>query len=150
MNKTHEALVADFYRALATRDMDLFVRIQHEDVVYNISGHTPISGQVRGMKALLDDILPQVFPALQLDGFRFSKKWKIVCADDRRAVCFMEADGLGKNGKRYDQRYVQMFEFRGDKISGVWEFFDTALANEVMFFDPSASKTAGRLPPFDF
>ena len=150
MNKTHEALVNDFYRALATGDMDLFVGIHHADVVYNISGHTPISGQVRGMKALLEDILPQVFPALQMDSFQFSKKWKIVCADDRRIVCMMEADGLGTNGTRYDQRYVHMFEFRGDKISGVWEFFDTALANAVMFADPSASKTGGTLPPFEF
>lgn len=150
MNKTHEALVNDFYRALATGDMDLFVGIHHADVVYNISGHTPISGQVRGMKALLEDILPQVFPALQMDSFQFSKKWKIVCADDRRIVCMMEADGLGTNGTRYDQRYVHMFEFRGDKISAVWEFFDTALANAVMFADPSASKTGGTLPPFEF
>jgi ketosteroid isomerase-like protein len=149
MNAIQEDLVCAFYRALATGDLPLFLSIQTDDVVYNISGHSPISGQVVGKRALVEDILPQIFPGLQMDTFQFSKKWKVMCADERRVVCFMEADGLGTNGKRYDQRYVQVFEFRDDKISGVWEFFDTALADAVLFHDPSKS-TAGTLPSFEF
>jgi ketosteroid isomerase-like protein len=150
MNAVQEDLVSAFYRALATADLQLFLSIQTDDVVYNISGHSPISGQVVGKRALVESILPQVFPGLQMDTFRFSKKWRVMCADERRVVSFMEADGLGINGKRYDQRYVQVFEFRDGKISAVWEFFDTALADAVLFYDPSKSVTAGKLPPFDF
>jgi ketosteroid isomerase-like protein len=150
MNPVHEKLIATFYDALATGNLELFLIIQTDDVIYNISGHSPISGKVSGKQALVEDILPQVFPGLDMATFQFSKKWKVVCADDRRAVCFMEADGMGVNGKRYDQRYVQMFEFRGDKISGMWEFFDTALAEAVLFHNPSQSKTAGKLPAFEF
>jgi len=38
------------------------------------------------------------------------------------------------NSKRYDQRYVHIFEFDG-KISRVMEFFDTALAAETVLVD---------------
>lgn len=148
-NSVHERLVEDWYGALKSANLDQFVRVHAPDCVYNISGHSPISGKL-GFAQLLQDVLPQVFPRLQMESFQFSKKWKIVCQDERRIVGMMEADGLGTNGTRYDQRYVHLFEFRDALISGVWEFFDTALANEVLFADPASSKTAGQLSPFEF
>lgn len=129
----NRALVEQWYTALATMDLDLFVAVHSEDCVYNISGHSPISGQVRGIRTLMDHVLPIVFGALKTDEFRFCTRQKIVCADDERVVGIMEADGPGSNGVRYDQRYVHMFGFRNGKIGQVWEFFDTALANAVLF-----------------
>lgn len=149
IDSRNQKLVEDWYRSLKAADLELFVQVHAPDCVYNISGHSPISGKV-GFQQLLEDVLPQVFSLLQMETFQFSKRWKIVCQDERRIVGMMEADGLGTNGKRYDQRYVHLFEFRDGRISGVWEFFDTALANEVLFFDPAASKTAGKLAPFEF
>jgi len=126
-------LVNVWYDALAEANVERFISVHAPDVIYNISGHTPISGQVRGMSALLDHVLPLVFGALDMSKFRFCKKRKIVCADAERVVGIMEADGPANNAVRYDQRYVHMFAFRGGKISAVWEFFDTALANAAMF-----------------
>lgn len=143
-------LVERFYRALATFDIELFWSVQTADVVYNISGHTPISGRIQGRDKIQSDILPPVFAALRMDSFRFATKWQVICADDHRIVCFMEADGEGVNGIRYDQRYVHIFAFRDGKISGLWEFFDTALANSVMFTPEADVKRSLDLGPFDF
>ena len=146
----HLQLVTDFYKALSTLDTDLFWSLLTDDVTLNISGHTPISGQVRGKKALAEEILPLVFAALKLDTFQFAKKWKVVCADENRIVCIMESDGYGVNGCRYDQRYVHIFAFRDGKISETFEFFDTALANEVMFTPEANIQKPKCLGNFEF
>jgi uncharacterized protein len=130
-------LVNAWYDALAVGSIEKFVAVHSPDVVYNISGHTPISGQIRGMGTLLENVLPVVFGALDMNQFRFCKRRKIVCADDERIVGVMEADGPAINGTRYDQRYVHIFAFRNGKINEVWEFFDTALANAAMFHSMS-------------
>ena len=51
MNRENEAVVLEWYDALATLNVEKFWALQSPDVVYNISGHTPISGQVRGRAA---------------------------------------------------------------------------------------------------
>ena len=68
----------------------------------------------------MENVLPVVFGALEIDEFQFCTKQKIVCADDERVVGIMEADGPGTNGVRYDQRYVHLFGFRDGKIAQVW------------------------------
>jgi ketosteroid isomerase-like protein len=143
-------LVEDWYRALASADLALFRAVHSPDVVYNISGHSPISGQVRGWQTLTQNVLPLVFGALDMSRFKFCKKWKIVCADEQRIVGIMEADGPGTNGVRYDQRYVHMFAFENGMIATVWEFFDTALANAVMFPDPRQKVPGVDSGGFDF
>jgi len=130
-----KALVQEWYKSLETGDAELFQSVHAPDCVYNISGHTPISGQV-SMADLLEHVVPIVMGSLKLDDYTFCVRQSIVCADDNRIVGLMEADGPGVNGVRYDQRYVHMFECANGKITQVWEFFDTALANAVMFPDP--------------
>lgn len=148
-HELHAQRVADWYRGLQTADLALWTRVHTPDCRYNVSGHSPISGGM-DFPQLLQEVLPQVFGVLQMDTFRFATRWKIMCQDERRIVGIMEADGLGTNGHRYDQRYVHIFEFRDGLISGVWEFFDTALADKVLFTRPEASPTRGKLAPFAF
>jgi ketosteroid isomerase-like protein len=130
------ALVEQWYDALQAGAVDAFVSLHHGECVYNISGHTPISGQIDGMNALTEHVLPLVFGALDMSKFRFCTRRSIMCADSERVVGVMEADGPGNNGVRYDQRYVHIFSIADERIASVWEFFDTALANAVMFPDP--------------
>jgi len=128
-------LVQKWYESLVTNNVELFQSVHAPDCIYNISGHSPISGQV-AMPDLMEHVLPLVLGSLRLDEYRFCTRQAIVCADENRIVGIMEADGPGVNGVRYDQRYVHMFECDNGKITQVWEFFDTALANSVMFPDP--------------
>lgn len=148
-NPVHTKLVEDWYKSLKTVDLALFQSIHAPDCIYNVSGHSPISGRC-DFPTLMKDVLPQVFGRLDIAKFKFALKHRIMCQDEHRVVGMMEADGPGTNGKRYDQRYCHTFEFRGDKISQVWEFFDTELARGVLFYDPENSVTNGKLPPFEF
>lgn len=133
LDAKYAALLEEYYSALRRGDVERFWQLQTDDIFYNWSGHTPISGRMQGKANMSREILPSVLNALDTNRFEFAKKWKIVCAGDLRAVVIMEADGYGINGVRYDQRYVHMFEFRGNQICEFWEFFDTALANAVIF-----------------
>lgn len=142
-------VVADWYGALQEVDLEAFAKLHASDCVYNVSGQTPISGRC-DFAQLTTEILPQVFGRLDLDQFRIGLNWKIMCQDDRRVVGLMEADGPGTNGERYNQRYCHIFEVQDGLIREVWEFFDTALANRVLFYDPENSPTNGRLPAFQY
>ena len=141
-------IVEDWYRALQNVDLEGFAKLHASDCMYNISGHTPISGRC-DFQQLAAEVLPQVFGRLDLSQFRFTN-WKIVCQDDKRVVGFMDADGPGANGVRYDQRYCHMFELRDGLIREVWEFFDTQIAEKVLFYDAENSPTNGRLAPFEY
>ena len=149
IDPNHTQLVTDWYTALQTVDLPGFTKVHAPDCIYNISGHSPISGRC-DWDQLTQEVLPQVFGRLDLANFQLADPWKIVCQDANRVVGMMEADGLGTNGERYDQRYVHIFAFRDGLISEVWEFFDTQLAAKVLFYDPENSPTHGRLAPFEF
>ena len=138
MNETGKELVAKFYQALADMDVEAFLSIQQDDVEYNVHGSTPISGHFTSKDFLENVVAPQVFGNLQLETFKFATKWKVMCADEQRVVAFMEAEGLARNGERYDQRYCHVFGFRDGKIAEVYEFFDSALAEHALFDNPLA------------
>lgn len=144
----HTQIVEDWYRALQSVDLEGFTKLHASDCMYNISGHTPISGRC-DFAQLQAEILPQVFGRLDLTQFRFTN-WKIMCQDEQRVVGFLDAEGPGTNGERYDQRYVHVFEVRDGLIRQVWEFFDTQLAAKVLFYDPENSPTNGRLASFEY
>jgi len=127
---TNRELVESWYKALETGDLDLFQSVQSPDVIYDISGHSVISGRFHGLDNLMEKILPVVFGGIDFESFQFCRKLKIMAEDDNCIVAIMEADGKAMNGKRYDQRYAQFFNFSDGKISRVIEFFDTALAAE--------------------
>ncbi len=60
--------------------------------------------------------------------------WKVMCADDRRVTVIFQGRARTLEGKDYNNRYIQILEFDDkQKICEVWEFFDTALAENVLF-----------------
>ncbi len=126
-----------YYEALARLDVAAFEALHHPDVVYNVSGSTIISGRYDSFAAL-KTVLPLIFDALDFEQFQFAKNWKIMTEGDDGITAIMEAQGVAKNGQRYDQRYAHIFSFRDGKISSVHEFFDTQLANESLGFTGKA------------
>ena len=147
---TNRAVTQQFYEALETSDVETFLAIQHDDVAYNVNGRTPVSGRFEGKAFLVEKVMPLVFGNLQMETFQFSKQWKIMCADENTVVAFMEADGLAKNGERYNQFYCHLFEFREGKIAAVWEFFDSALAQRALFSNPLTQDETPPVTPFNF
>ncbi|MEP2103662.1 MAG: nuclear transport factor 2 family protein [Parasphingorhabdus sp.] len=130
---SNRAIVDAYYEALARLDVDAFEALHHPDVVYNVSGNTIISGRYDSFTAL-KTVLPLIFDALDFEQFQFAQNWKIMNEGPDGITAIMEANGVARNGKRYDQRYAHIFSFRDGKIASVHEFFDTHLANESLEF----------------
>ncbi|MEO9635491.1 MAG: nuclear transport factor 2 family protein [Parasphingorhabdus sp.] len=126
-------IIDAYYAALAAMDVDGFEALHHSDVVYNVSGHTIISGRYESFAAL-KQVLPAIFEALDFEQFQFAVKWRVMNDGPDGATAIMEAKGVARNGQRYDQRYAHIFSFRNGKIASVHEFFDTQLANDALGF----------------
>jgi len=85
---------------------------------------------------LLTEVFALVFDPLIPETALFGLRWKLMCADDRRATVIFEGESTTKSGNSYNNRYVQILEFGDDGlIQEVWEFFDTDLANRMLFDD---------------
>ncbi|MEO9470234.1 nuclear transport factor 2 family protein [Parasphingorhabdus sp.] len=130
---SNREIVDGYYTALAELNVDAFEALHHTDVVYNVSGNTIISGRYESFAAL-KKVLPLIFEALDFEQFQFAKRWKVMNEGPEGIAAIMEAEGMARNGKRYDQRYVHIFTFRDGKIASVHEFFDTELANDSLAF----------------
>jgi len=135
----------NLYTALSTGDIETWISMHEESAVFNISGNTLISGQVT-IPQLLTEVFPLVFDPLIPETVHFGLRWKLMCADDRRATVIFEGESTTKSGNPYNNRYVQILEF-GDNglIHQVWEFFDTDLANRTLF-DNSNSEALQTAP----
>lgn len=129
-------VVRAWYRALGEGDLENLLAVQHDDVAYNVHGKTPVSGRTEGKNGLVNEIMPKVFGKLDGADFRFCARVEIMCADERRVTAFMEAEGTTIDGERYDQLYCHLFELREGRISEVWEFFDSCLAQRALFGNP--------------
>jgi len=125
----------NLYTALSTGDIETWLSMHEESAVFNISRNMLISGQVT-IPQLLTEVFPLVFDPLIPETAQFGLRWKLMCADDRRATVIFEGESTTKSGNSYNNRYVQILEFGDDGlIQEVWEFFDTDLANRMLFDD---------------
>jgi hypothetical protein len=73
------------YTALRTGDIETWLSMHNESAVFNISGSTLISGQLT-IQELICDVFPLVFDPLIPETVQFGLRWKLMCADDKRAA----------------------------------------------------------------
>jgi len=146
--KNLQEFLDKLYTALSTGDVDTWVSMHSPNALFNVAGDTIISGQVP-IPQLLSEVFPLVFGALDPETARLGLRWKLMCADDKRATVIFEGESTTKAGESYNNRYIQILEFGEDGlIHQVWEYFDTALANERLFNKPG--QTALDLKPFRY
>jgi ketosteroid isomerase-like protein len=126
-------LMNAYYQTLADSDYEAFANLFSEDILYNVSGTTEISGQWRGKEALFGYLNPYVFKHIDAEKSNMSTKCKIMCADDVRVVSINESDGRSIEGNAYPQRYCVILTIKDGLISEAHEFFDTALAETALF-----------------
>ena len=139
------AILEKLYSALCRGDVATWLSLHSESAVFNFSGNTIVSGQVP-LQQLLTEVFPLVFDPLNPETVRFGLRWKLMCADDRRATIIFEGESTTRTGQPYNNRYVQILEFGDDGlIQQVWEFFDTNLANSLLF-DPSGRQALNTKP----
>jgi uncharacterized protein len=132
MKEQSLSIVKEFYQSLSKLDADKLLSLMAEDIVVNISGSTPISGQLTRAQ-LIDVVFPRLFGNLDLEEFRFCTRVKIMCAENEFVTAIMEAEGPSKNGKMYNQRYCHIFRCVDGKVQILWEFFDSDLVRSCLY-----------------
>lgn len=122
------------YTALSTGDLETWASMHTDDVAFNVNGSTAVSGRTQGKQRMLEELLPLLFSRINPDTARIGINWKCMCAGDKRAVVIFEGVSETLEGQAYNNRYLQILEFdEAGLIREVWEFFDTALAEAVLF-----------------
>ena len=145
------ALVTRYYEALAVGDFDALAALHSDDVVFNLVGSTPVSGRWEGKAECFGPVVADgVIGKLVPETIRFSRQWRIMCADDERVVGLMRGGGMGTNGHEYLQTYCQVLTIRDGLIVELHEFFDTALVELALNDNPTAEKPSMPVRPFEF
>ena len=138
-----EQTLEKLYSALSSGDLATWASMHADDVAFNVNGSTAVSGRTVGKKAVLDELLPLLFSRVKAESAQIGINWKCMCASGNRATVIFEGISETMEGRPYNNRYLQMLEFSDDGlIREVWEFFDTALAEEVLFL-PEQQPPAG-------
>ena len=114
----NKELIKKWYIALEQGDFDTIYDMHHEDVVYNMLGNTPVSGRIYGKDACCNGMIGQkLLEKLESNEVKFSKKWKIIAAENDRVVGMMQGGGPTKKGEDYEQTYCEIFKIKDSKIT---------------------------------
>lgn len=145
------ALATRYYEALAAGDFEALADLHSDDVVFNLLGSTPVSGRWEGKAECFGPLVADgVVGKLDPETVQFSRKWRIMCADDQRVVGIMYGGGMATNGQEYLQTYCQIMTIDDGKIVELHEFFDTALVELALNDNPTAKGPSAVARPFEF
>lgn len=145
------AVATRFYEALAAGDFDALAALHSDDIVFNLVGTTPVSGRWEGKDVCFGPVVADgVIGKLVAETIRFSREWRIMCADENCVVGLMRGGGLAKNGHDYSQTYCQIMTIRGGLIAELHEFFDTALVELALNDNPTHKGPSVPARPFAF
>lgn len=138
-----------FYRALQAQDMNSANALLTDDVELYILGRTPLSGRWVGKHEGMAELAKRVFALIEPATWDFGRNYKIVCADDAGVVAFFLGGGRSIHGKAYDQTYLELFRFRGDRISRIYEMVDTVMIEDALLDNPLARPERNPPLPLD-
>jgi ketosteroid isomerase-like protein len=132
-----QAFFESLFDYLRQFDMQAWRACFSENAMFNINGETPASGRF-SIDTLIEQVFPPTFALLDAEKSEFGRNLKVMCADDQRVTVMFEGKAETYGGERYDNRYMQLYEFDTEGcIAEVWEFYDTALADKVLFSEQS-------------
>ena len=121
-------LVAAIFDEVAKGNGAPFWDACHDDVVWRTIGEGSWSGEFRGKQTIVDEIFRPLNRALVE---RVVTATRVIDGGD---VVVVQARGkaLTREGKRYDNDYVFVIEFRDGKIARYEEYCDTDLIARVL------------------
>lgn len=144
-------LIEGWYEALAAGDWETIADMHADDVVYNMVGTTPVSGQLVGKEECIGEMIGQkLLGNLVMEDVKFAKKWRIMAAEGNCVVGVMQGGGPTKDGDRYDQTYCEIFTIEGGKIVEMHAFFDTVLVERCLNNNPLTKPETTPQRKFDF
>lgn len=107
----------DAYAAFGSGDLDTVTASWTDDVVWHVSGNSPLAGDYKGQEEILG-----LFGRLaQESGGTLKIELHDVLANDEHAValCTLTAQ---RNGKSMEMNAVHVFHTEGDKVKEFWGF----------------------------
>ncbi len=121
-------LVAAIFDEVAKGNGAPFWDACHDDLVWRTIGEGSWSGEFRGKQTIVDEIFRPLNRALVE---RVVSATRVIDGGD---VVVVQARGkaLTREGKRYDNDYVFVIEFRDGKIARYEEYCDTDLIARVL------------------
>jgi ketosteroid isomerase-like protein len=126
----NEELMRKGYDAFSKGDMDTIRDLFSPDIVWHAPGRNPLSGDHRGIDAVLDTFA-KVF---EMTGGTFRLDIHDVLADDEHAVVLVRAMAE-RNGKKLDDRSVQVWHITDGKATEQWLHPGDVYANDEFWND---------------
>jgi hypothetical protein len=126
---TAREVIETFYEKLARGDMAGVMAMYAPDVVYTMTGTTPVSGTYRGLDEIREKLLVPIFSRLR-DLVLTPDE---IIADGERVVALARGKAKTADGAPYENRYAFVFRVHDGAIAEVTEFLDTALVETVLF-----------------
>lgn len=122
-------LIRSFYQAGDVGDMETVMGLLSDDIVWTNIGSTDFSGTFRGKAALMENLLGPVFSRLKA-GIKNTIELMVAEGD----YVIVQDSGVAEtvDGQAYNNTYCHIFQIQQDKIVAVTEYFDTALAQNVL------------------
>ena len=126
-----EAVVRSYFERMGAGDARGAFALFSAPFSYRVMGTTPISHECHDMPDFVARVLRPFTAGLQ-DGRIELVADEYIASGDRVAV-LAHSRAMGTGGLPYDNEYVFVFRVRGDQITEVREYLDTALVETAVF-----------------
>jgi ketosteroid isomerase-like protein len=120
-------LIHDGYALFEKGDIEGFLELLDDGIVWNIPGRNALSGAYSGKDGLVEFFtkLGTLFPETAIEV-------EDVLANDRRAVALVKISN-SKAGKTLSMHYAHIFALRGGKIAEFWELPEDQYAEDAFY-----------------
>ena len=117
MNKaaTNRQIMETYYKSINQGDFDTVINLMSEDVIFHMIGTGPFSGRWEGRDRVYGELVPSVMKSFKPETVEFAGKWKIMCADEERAVGLMTGKAETTEGTDFETTYCQIFKIENSK-----------------------------------
>ena len=120
-----------FSDAISRGDLEGAFAFATEDVTFRpIGSHPELCREFKGAQDILENCWFRVFTHFDENGIA-TKVLNIATAP---GIAFAQFTGeaKGRSGMAYNNEYVHVIHFRGDKICAITEYLDTALFEQLL------------------
>ncbi|MCE7054981.1 nuclear transport factor 2 family protein [Algoriphagus sp. AGSA1] len=117
-----------YFKAMVAGKFDEMGKLKTPDCVYWLSGEGswPFGGyQSLENQGKLWGTVAERFP----EGMKMTLQ--SITADDERAVLYVHIRGTRKDGRIYENNVLLLLTFKDGLISGLYEYLDTIMVNEL-------------------
>ncbi len=127
---SHKNFISELFRRIEIdADWTTLFEALSEDIVWTVTGTSPVTGVFKGKKACVDGL---ILPVQQTMAEPFRCQVQRILVEGDFAVVLWKGSSTTKTGLPYRQEYCWILELKGQKIISVRAFFDTLLASMAL------------------